>query len=122
MLAPCDVAVWLNLVPMTFGTGFNSAIVETWRGPVATPEHRWSPYEGERDYPGPESTQRQIVQCIGVMYGPCTGTCFGSTNNEIDIKHMERFAFVCPAYCGTGYSGSFCLLRASRKSVETARS
>lgn len=31
---------------------------------------------------------------------------------------MERFAFVCPAICGIGYFGSFCLLRASRANMQ----
>ena len=41
---------------------------ETWRGLTVAPEHRCSPVRG-------------------AIYGPYTGTCFGSTN-ETDIEHI----------------------------------
>ena len=60
---------------------------ETWRGLTLAPEHRCSPYDRKRDYPYPQSVEREIVHGLGTIYGPYTGTCFGSTS-ETDIEHI----------------------------------
>lgn len=60
---------------------------ETWRGLVVATEHRCSPYDRKRDYPYPQSIERQIVQALGAVYGPYTGTRFVSTG-ETDIDHI----------------------------------
>ena len=60
---------------------------ETWRGLTVAPEHRCSPYDRKRDYRYPQSVEREIVHRLGAIYGPYTGTCFGSTS-ETDIEHI----------------------------------
>ena len=60
---------------------------ETWRGLEVAPEHRCSPYDKKRDYPYPQSVERDIVRGLGAVYGPYTGTCFGSTR-DTDIEHI----------------------------------
>ena len=60
---------------------------ETWRGLVVAPEHRCSPYDRKRDYPYPQSIERDIVGRLGGVYGPYTDTCFASAQ-ETDIEHI----------------------------------
>ena len=60
---------------------------ETWRGLTVAPEHPCSPYDRKRDYRYPQSVEREIVHHLGAIYGPYTGTCFGSTS-ETDIEHI----------------------------------
>ena len=67
--------------------GVASASAETWRGLTIAPEHRCSPYERKRDYPYPQSIEQDIVRALGTVYGPYTGTCFGSTG-DTDIEHL----------------------------------
>ena len=64
-----------------------SASAETWRGLTVAPEHRCSAYNKKRDYPYPQSVERDIVRELGAVYGPYTGTCFASTK-ETDIEHI----------------------------------
>ena len=64
-----------------------AASAESWRGLTIAPEHRCSPYERKRDYPYPQSIEHDIVRALGAVYGPYTGTCFGSTG-ENDIEHI----------------------------------
>ena len=64
-----------------------SAAGETWRGLVVADENRCSPYDKKRDYPYPQAVEREIVERLGAIYGPYTGTCFGSMR-ETDIEHM----------------------------------
>ena len=59
----------------------------TWRGLTVAPEHRCAPYDKRRDYPYPQSVERDIVRELGAVYGPYTGTCFASTR-ETDIEHI----------------------------------
>ena len=61
------------------------ASAETWRGLTVAPEHRCSAYNKKRDYPYPQSVERDIVRELGAVYGPYTGTCFASTT-ETDIE------------------------------------
>ena len=64
-----------------------SASAETWRGRTVAPEHRCAPYDKKRDYPYPQSVERDIVRELGAVYGPYTGRCFASTS-ETDIEHI----------------------------------
>ena len=50
------------------------AAAETWRGLTLAPEHRCSAYNKKRDYPYPQSVERDIVRELGAVYGPYTGT------------------------------------------------
>ena len=63
------------------------ASAETWRGLTVAPEHRCAPYDKKRDYPYPQSVERDIVRELGAVYGPYTGRCFASTR-ETDIEHI----------------------------------
>ena len=63
------------------------ASAETWRGLTVAPEHRCAPYDKKRDYPYPQSVERDIVRELGAVYGPYTGTCFASAR-ETDIEHI----------------------------------
>ena len=63
------------------------ASAETWRGLTIAPEHRCSEYDKKRDYPYPQSVERDIVRELGAVYGPYTGRCFASTT-ETDIEHI----------------------------------
>ena len=63
------------------------ASAETWRGLTVAPEHRCSAYNKKRDYPYPQSVERDIVRELGAVYGPYTGRCFASTT-ETDIEHV----------------------------------
>ena len=51
------------------------------------PENRCSPYDRAADYPYPQSVEQDIVRGLGAIYGPYTGTCFGSPC-ETDIEHI----------------------------------
>ena len=64
-----------------------SASAETWYGLTVAPEQRCSVYDRKRDYPYPQSIERDIVRELGAVYGPYTGTCFGSTK-QTDIEHI----------------------------------
>ena len=75
--------VFLSLVLLIAGSG----AAETWRGLVVAPEHRCSSYDREQDYPYPSSIEREVVERLGAVYGPYTGTCFASMR-ETDIEHI----------------------------------
>ena len=60
---------------------------ETWRGLVVAPEERCAPYDRKWDYPYSQTVERLIVERMGMIYGPYTGTCFDSMG-ETDIEHM----------------------------------
>ena len=64
-----------------------AASAETWRGLTVAPEHRCDGYDKKRDYPYPQSVERDIVRELGAVYGPYTGTCFASTR-DADIEHV----------------------------------
>lgn len=59
---------------------------EIWRGLAVAPEHRCSPYD-KRDYPYSQALEREIVQQLGTVWEPYTGTCFRS-RHEVDIEHI----------------------------------
>ena len=65
----------------------DTASADTWRGLTVAPEHRCAPYDKKRDYPYPQSVERDIVRALGAVYGPYTGRCFASTS-ETDIEHV----------------------------------
>ena len=54
---------------------------------TVAPEHPCALYDKKRDYPYPQSVERDIVRELGAVYGPYTGTCFASTT-ETDIEHI----------------------------------
>ena len=72
------------MVAFALGHG---ASAESWRGLTVAPEHRCSDYDKKRDYPYPQSVERDIVRDLGAVYGPYTGTCFASAR-ETDIEHI----------------------------------
>jgi len=54
---------------------------------VVAPEHRCADYDAD-DYPYRPSVEPRIVASMGgIVYGPYTGTWFGSTS-ETDIEHI----------------------------------
>ena len=57
-----------------------------WRGINVAPEDRCSPYDPD-DYPYSPSVEPRIVQDLGGVYGPYTGTWFKSIK-ETDIEHI----------------------------------
>ena len=78
----------LACVAAVFAFGLAAgASAETWRGLTVAPEHRCASYDKRRDYPYPQSVERDIVRALGAVYGPYTGTCFASTR-ETDIEHI----------------------------------
>ena len=79
LAAVASLAAGLALAP--------ALAAETWRGLTVAPEHRCSPYDKRRDYPYPQSVEREIVRKLGAVYGPYTGTCFRSTK-QTDIEHI----------------------------------
>ena len=78
---------WVLLVLLGAPALIDAARAETWRGLTVAPEHRCSPYDRKRDYPYSQSVEREIVRRLGAIYGPYTGTCFGSTS-DTDIEHI----------------------------------
>ena len=62
------------------------ALTTTWRGIAVAPEDRCSPYDPD-DYPYPQSVESRIVDELGGIYGPYTGTWFESIR-ETDIEHI----------------------------------
>ena len=57
-----------------------------WRGLTIAPEDRCSPYDPD-DYRYSPSVEPRIVQGLGGVYGPYTGTWFESIK-ETDIEHI----------------------------------
>ena len=60
---------------------------ETWRGLVVAPEEWCAPYDRKRDYSYSQTVERRIVERMGMIYGPYTGTCFDSMR-QTDIEHL----------------------------------
>jgi len=58
----------------------------TYQGLTIAPENRCSPYDAD-DYSYPQSVEPRIVDTVGTIYGPYTGTCFDSIR-ETDIEHI----------------------------------
>ena len=82
-------ALGLSTMRTSFGAGVARAGRRLVPGGWLTvaPEHRCASYDKKRDYPYPQSVERDIVRQLGAVYGPYTGTCFASTR-ETDIEHM----------------------------------
>ena len=74
------------MAPVALGL-VDVASAEIWRGLTVAPEHRCAPYDKKRDYPYPQSVERDIARELGAVYGPYTGTCFASTQ-KTDIEHI----------------------------------
>ena len=68
-----------------------AAAEQTWRGLTVAPEERCSRYDRKRDYPYPQSVERDIARRLGRIYGPYTNRCFNSTR-ETDIEHIVAAA------------------------------
>ena len=87
--APGNRGAWhgvsLCLVLLAWLAFEPAGAIETWRGLTVAPEERCSPYARKRDYPYPQSIEHDIVRDLGAVYGPYTGTCFGSTK-DTDIE------------------------------------
>ena len=62
------------------------ALMHVWHGLEIAPEDRCSPYDAD-DYPYPPSVEHGIVEALGGIYGPYTGTWFESIK-ETDIEHI----------------------------------
>ena len=77
--APLILAAFLLAPPL-------AGAAETYRGIAVAPEHRCAPYD-RADYRYSQSVEPRIVASLGKVYGPYTGTCFGSMR-ETDIEHM----------------------------------
>ena len=60
--------------------------VAAWRGITVASEHRCSPYDPD-DYSYSPSVEPRIVEELGGVYGPYTGTWFESIR-ETDIEHI----------------------------------
>ena len=87
MSSALTLAAVRSLVVVGFLALGSAAAAETWRGLEVAPEHRCSAYDKKRDYPYPQSVERDIVRALGAVYGPYTGTCFASTR-QTDIEHI----------------------------------
>ena len=59
---------------------------ESWRGLIVAPEFRCTPYNS-KDYHYSQSVEQKIIQSIGKIYGPYTGSCF-SNRRQTDIEHI----------------------------------
>lgn len=77
----------LTIVFLVLVVHLHLAVAESWRGLELAPESRCSPYDKKGDYPYPQAVEREIVRRLGAIYGPYTGTCFGSTP-ETDIERI----------------------------------
>lgn len=54
---------------------------------MVSPERHCSPYDKKRDYSYSQAVELEIVRRLGAIYGPYSGTCFGSMR-ETDIEHL----------------------------------
>ena len=64
-----------------------NTLSKLWRGLIVAPESRCSDYSSQDYLVYPASVEGLIVDEIGGIYGPYTGTCFESTS-ETDIEHI----------------------------------
>ncbi len=60
---------------------------DTWRGIPIEAEYRCSEYNRKADYRYSQSVEQKIIDAIGKIYGPYTGTCFNS-RFDTDIEHI----------------------------------
>ena len=86
-----SVSIYRKIIAMliavsVFGV-FDAATAEQWRGLEVRDENRCSEYNRKRDYKYRQSIELQIVDSIGEIYSPYSGTCFYSTS-ETDIEHI----------------------------------
>ena len=75
--------ILISMVSLSFAT---DVLAESWRGLTIAPENRCSPYNS-KDYSYPQSVEPKIIESIGKIYGPYTGTCFAS-RRQTDIEHI----------------------------------
>ena len=72
--------------PLRAPTAIPSATGALWRGLVVAPEERCAPYDSS-DYRYPQTVEAEIIKRLGGIYGPYTGTWFGSPK-DTDIEHI----------------------------------
>ena len=82
---PAPTPIAIPEPPLTPGPA-PGALAPVWLGITVAPENRCSPYDSD-DYPYPASVEPQIVDEVGGIYGPYTGTWFESIR-ETDIEHI----------------------------------
>ena len=80
--APTEVPVMATSIPVPTP----ETLTLTWRGVTVAPEERCSPYDSD-DYRYSPSVEPRIVDELGGIYGPYTGTWFESIR-ETDIEHI----------------------------------
>ena len=77
---PCLVAIMTIALAGTASAGPGAAS-------LPRPNTAARSYDKKRDYPYPQSVEQEIARQLGAVYGPYTGTCFGSTR-ETDNEHI----------------------------------
>ena len=87
------VAMSLMSTPAGHVTSLSSTPGLRWRGLVVEPESRCADADYDRDEYGTRyrSREDEIVEELGAIYGPYTGTCFAS-ESETDIEHIVALA------------------------------
>ena len=75
-----------TLVPAPTPVPAPTAIAGAWHGLIIADESRCSPYDSDL-YRYSPSVELNIVDQLGAIYGPCTGTYFESIR-ETDIEHI----------------------------------
>ena len=86
-LSPTPAAAAVVPVPASEATPEATTDSSTWWRLVVAVEHRCSPYDSD-DYSYSQSVESRIVASMGnIIYGPYTGTWFGSTS-QTDIEHI----------------------------------
>ena len=63
---------------------------ESYKGLQIAPENRCAEYDRD-DYSYPQTIELDIIEALGGIYGPYTGTCF-SDRSETDIEHIVATA------------------------------
>ena len=81
-----DISELFDVIDAYFDSTPIGTPPDTWRGLTIAPEERCSDYDSA-DYRYSQSLEAQIVESLGGVYGPYTGTWFESTS-ETDIEHM----------------------------------
>ena len=81
-----DISELFDVIEAYFDGTLIELPPDTWRGLTIAPEERCSDYDSN-DYRYSQSLEAQIVESLGGVYGPYTGTWFDSTR-ETDIEHM----------------------------------
>ena len=86
MPTPSPMLATATSTATSMPTAASTQPAATWRGLTVAPEDRCSSYDSD-DYPYSPSVEPRIVEAQGGIYGPYTGTWFGSLR-ETDIEHI----------------------------------